>query len=153
MKLAIDPGFLEFLRELSSKEPGKALAHYQESIDFLTVLMGDGDCREHMLGGIIITGTDVLLKMSPKENEDPFAGIKVWGGVQGFLSNYYKTTCGGAYENFKITHNMDEKKIHVAEILALLLEKFPPTEKFTKHEKRIARALKEQNPVVHIPLI
>ncbi len=79
----IDSQFLEFLELLEQKQEDVPLVYYQESVDFLIVLFGNGDCRDYMLGGIIITGTDVLVKMFPAENECHFAGVKIWGGYRG----------------------------------------------------------------------
>ncbi len=153
MAFKIDPEFLEFLIELDKKKPGIALAHYQKSIDFLIVLMGNGDCRKYSLNGIVLPGVDIILKLDKDKEKDTFAGIEIWGGIQGFLSNYYKTICGNSYENFKTNHNAFERKIHIVEILTLILEKHTPTELFERHRKRISLALREQAPMIHIPLI
>lgn len=149
----IDPQFLTFLELLEEKKEGIPLTYYQESIDFLIALFGDGDCREHLLGGIIVTGTDILLKMHPRENENRFAGIKVWGGIQGFLSRCYMEKYGSTYVKFVRRHNTIRAKIPIKEILDLLVERMPTTEQYAEYKTDISRYLGEQNPVVHIPLI
>lgn len=149
----IHPEFLKFLELLEEKKEGVPLTYYQESIDFLIALFGDGDCRDHMLGGIIITGTDILIKMYPQGQENRFAGIKVWGGIQGFLSRHYQEKCGKAYGTFVERHNSMKIQIRVAEILDLLVKGKEATQRYAQYKEDIDKYLTQQNPVVHIPLL
>ncbi|MEK7129017.1 MAG: hypothetical protein AAB858_01580 [Patescibacteria group bacterium] len=157
MNLVINPNFIGFLDALRNKPEGQAICFYNESIDFLTVIMGDGalnDWDTMYIGTIILDGVDVIRKNFP-ENEDDFAGIKIWGGVRGFMSQTYYNLLGKRYEEFRLMHNARKNPFAVAEIVKLLLEdpRFPPKEIWRKLEGRVMRALKEQNPKVHIPLI
>ena len=151
--LGIHPQFLEFLQLLENKEEGVPFAYYQKSIDFLTVLYGDGDCREYVLRGIIITGTDVLLKMWPGENENSFAGIEIWGGIRGFLSEHHREIHKNKYGEFVRQFNAVNTKISIMEILDLMIKKLGVKARYAEHEVNIRKFLTEQNPMVHIPLL
>ncbi|MEK7115585.1 MAG: hypothetical protein AAB862_01400, partial [Patescibacteria group bacterium] len=72
MNLVINPNFIGFLDALRNKPEGQAICFYNESIDFLTVIMGDGalnDWDTMYIGTIILDGVDVIRKNFP-ENED-----------------------------------------------------------------------------------
>jgi hypothetical protein len=156
MTLGIDPRFAEFLHLLSEKKPGIALAFYSESVDFLTVLMGWGDLRNYMLGGIIMPGADVLLRWDVAEDaplREKFAGLEIWGGIRGFLSHHYRKTCGDKYEDYRNSHNLNRGEFSLLEILTLLKnEGFEANELWSRYENLIMEAIKEQQPKVHIPL-
>jgi len=155
--LGIDPRFLEFLKLLADKKPGTAFAFYNQNIDFLTVLMGWGDLRNYMLGGIIMPGMDVLLRRDLPEDaplRDKFAGIEIWGGVRGFLSNHYRKSLGGKYETYKNSHNLSRGEFSLIEILTLLKNAgFKTNGLWDKYEPLIMEAIREQQPKTHIPLI
>ncbi|OGG62232.1 hypothetical protein A3I46_03445 [Candidatus Kaiserbacteria bacterium RIFCSPLOWO2_02_FULL_54_13] len=146
----INPTFLDFLEQLNNKKEGEPLINWQESLDFLIVFIGDGDCRRYSLGGWFCPFVDTIVKMYPKEGEDPFAGFEMSGGIQGFLRHHYKLLLGDQYEEFKIRHNRERYEYHASELLERWLKECPATK--PEQVERIKKALERQNPSIHIPL-
>lgn len=153
MNLTISPEFQEFLKLLSEKKEGSPFAHYQESLDFLTVLFGNGDCRNYMLGGIIATGADVLLRRHPEEFRGEFVGIEIWGGVQGLLSKHFQLKHGKSYAKFSGRHNVMKDTFPLRMILDLICASFGKEPLWGKYAEQIEHFLQVQAPRVHIPLL
>lgn len=149
--LVIHPQFLDFLALLAAKKEGEPLAFWHEELDFLTVFIGDGDCREYSLGGFFCPHVDIMHKLWSKEGEDPFAGFEMSGGIRILLRLHYKKLLGkDGYVMFKAHHNTERHLYHASELLDMWLERFPATK--PEQLARIKEALKKQNPTVHIPL-
>ncbi|MDP1690195.1 MAG: hypothetical protein Q8L52_03270 [bacterium] len=147
----INPQFLKFLNLLAAKKDGESLAYWQESIDFLTVFIGDGDCREYCLMGFFSPYVDITHKLYSQEGVDPFVGFHMSGGIQTFLRLHYKKLLGEeGYALFKAKHNADCHLYHASELLDMWLEEFPATK--LEQLARVRKALELQNPTVHIPL-
>jgi hypothetical protein len=152
---AIDPDWVNFLELLENKPEGIPLAHWQPSTDFLTVIMGEGNCRLYMIKGMINKGgIDILVKRHPEKGEDEFVGIEVWGGIRGYLSRRYQKIIGRSYEAYRQNHNAGCEMFSVAEIMQLIEEEYESTADLGAiYKERIKEALRCQNPMVHIPLI
>ncbi len=148
--LAIHPSFLEFLRLLSQKKEGEPLARWQDNLDFLTVFIGEGDCRAYVLGGFIAPHLDIIWKLYPKEGEDPLVGFQISGGIRALLRIHYKELLKDGYLEFAVRHNSTPHWYHASELFEMWLEKFPAEK--PQEVGQIREALKRQNPTVHIPL-
>ncbi len=144
----IDPGFLEFLLKLENKKNGEPLIYWQSGIDFLDVFIGEGDCREYAIGGLVCPHIDILVKRHPSDDEDEFAGFEMWGGIQSLLHYHYKKILGDNFTEFAIRHNTLMHEYHASELLDLWLKQFP---EMSKEIVRIKKALANQNPSIHIP--
>ncbi len=145
----INPGFLEFLIKLENKKEGEPLIHWQSGIDFLTVFIGDGDCRQYTVGGFVYPHVSLLRKRYPAKGEDDFAGFEISGGIKGFLRYHYKKILGDDFAEFALRHNAMTHEYHASELLEMWLGPYP--QYFSRGIKRIKRALTYQNPSLHIP--
>ena len=146
----VDPTFLAFLERLGNKKEGEPLINWQESLDFLIVFIGDGDCRQYALGGWAAPFLDIVCKLYPRGNDDSFVGFEISGGIRTFLRCHYKEILGEKYEEFKIRHNTMHHEYHASELFEMWLIKFPATE--PDQIAQIRKALRQQNPTIHIPL-
>jgi hypothetical protein len=159
--LAISSEWLEFLEKLSHKKVGEPLSYYCADSDILHVICGSGPCSDWnklCVGPMIFAGVDVIDKMYPEDfgpGDDTFAGLEIWGGVQDFLSHHYQRIAGEKYETFRLAHNLGGMETPVVEIIHLLLkdERGLVKPAWALWEDRVAQALKEQAPSVHIPLV
>jgi hypothetical protein len=148
--LGIHPDFEAFLKRLANKKEGEPLLLWQESIDFLDAFIGDGDCREYMLGGWCAEFLDITLKLNPEDGEDPFVGFHISGGIRACLRRRYKEQLGSRYDEFKIHHNQARHEYHASELFELWLQLCPVRK--PDEIARIRQALLLQNPSTHIPL-
>jgi hypothetical protein len=158
--LAISGEWLTFLEALSQNPPGQPFCFYQADIDFLYVIMGEGDCSDWnrlSTGQMIFQGADVIDKMWPEDhqNGDSFAGLELWGGVQNFLSYNYKDALGHRYERYRVNHNSLRYVTAVAEIIEFLERdsRGLATSRWQHWRPRVMKALADKNPMVHIPLL
>jgi hypothetical protein len=159
--LSISPEFVDFLAGLSRKQKGEPFCFYQSSIDFLIVICGDGHCSDWsrlVVGPMIFQGVDVIQKGYLEDRDplaDKFAGIKIWGGIQGFLSKNYQQFLGEKYGAYRLLHNTNERTTPIAEIINLLRQdgRYLTLPAWSDWGDRVVRALTMYRPKVHIPLI
>lgn len=150
---SIDLEFLEFRFKLRNKRVGESLVFWQKSIDFLIVIIGDGDCRKYVVSDSVrpvYPYVDLLIKKYSNKGEDDFVGFKISGGIQNFLRHHYKKIIGKDFEEFALQHNSNHYEYHVSELLDMW------TKLYSKHIPcdidKIKRALIHQDPSIHIPL-
>lgn len=161
MSLTISSQWVDFLESLLGKPNGQSLCFYQQNIDFLYVICGEGPCSDWdrlSIGKMIFAGVDIIEKMYPADfapEDDSFAGIEIWGGVQDFLSYNYKFVLGDKYEKFCLQHNTFEWTTPVAEIIDFLVKDQRGLIKpaWSIWQDRVTRTLAKQQPAVHVPLI
>ena len=153
------PEALEMLRNMKVVDAPFCL--YWDNIDFLDVICGALPCdttTSWHAGTMIMQGVDVLQKMYEKDfgpGGDSFAGIQFWGGVQNFVSHNYKRILSEYYEGYRLEHNAGKWNVPVSDIVHFLLEdgRGLVLPEWSKWEGRVMRALREQHPEVHIPLL
>jgi hypothetical protein len=153
------PEILELLR--NKKIADASYCVYWEEVDFLDVVCGDSPCTtatSWYVSTTIMQVVSVLLKMHEKDfasGGDTFAGIQFWGGVQNFVSHNYKRILGEYYESYRLEHNAGEWLVSVSDIIQFMLEdgRGLILSEWSKWEERVMRALREQRPEVHIPLL
>jgi hypothetical protein len=156
MRFGINPEFLELKALVGNKKEGIPLVHYDSINNYLTALIGEGDCRRYVSASVIIPGVSELLKRDKETDElDGFAGIEVRRGIQGFISKHYYDACGGGwkYKFFKLAHNLNKTEIPFSEIMTLLFDDSPKTTHAEEHRLHISGILRKQNLKVHIPLV
>jgi len=160
LSLIISSDFFCFLEALAKKPDGKPLCFYQSDMDFLYVICGDGPCSDWgrlSIGQMIFQGVDVIRKMWPEDcvDSDSFAGLEIWGGVQNFLSHNYRSALKEKYAEYQQQHNAHEWKTQVSEIIDFLIADKRGLSKsiWPVWQERVRRALSEQCPEVHIPLL
>ena len=146
----INSGWLSFLDQLEKKKEGEPLINWQESLDFLIVFIGEGDCRKYILRGWVSPFLDIVEKLYPKDEEDSFVGFEISGGIRQFLRNQYQEMLGDRYGQFKLQHNLIRHAYSASELFEKWLEEFPATDQ--AQIERIRGALKCQDPKIHIPL-
>ena len=149
--LGINPEFLDFLAQLRTKKEGEPFIFWQESLDFLTVIIGEGDCGLYALGGWVAPFLDTIHKLFvPMDCEDSFVGFEISGGIQMFLRNNHKQMLGERYEEFRTQHNEMRHEYRASELLEKWLESFPADK--PDEISKIRKALRKQDPTIHIPL-
>lgn len=148
--LVMSPEFSAFLERLQAKKEGEPLINWLRNIDCLLVLIGDGDCRGYFLSGFVAPGLDLVLKLEPKENEDRFAGFEISGGIQKLLQKTFQKQFGDKYCTYAVGYNGSRYRLSASGLLETWLEEFPATK--PEQVERIRKALKSQDPKIHIPL-
>jgi hypothetical protein len=148
--LVVSPEFSAFLKQLGKKKEGEPFISWLSHIDCLLVLIGDGDCREYLLAGFAAPHLDSVLKLDPKEEEDPFAGFEISGGIQRLIQQNYREQFGTSFCAFAASYNKNRVELPASELLEMWLAEFPATK--PEQVERIREALKHQNPSIHIPL-
>jgi len=159
--LSVSSDFLDFLEALSKKPDGESLCFYQQDLDFLYVICGEGSCSDWnrlSIGKIIFEGVDIIEKVHPEDftaNNDSFAGLEIWGGVQNFLSHNYKRVLSDRYEKYRLQHNAHALPTPVSEIIDFLVADKRGLSRplWSIWQERVTKALAEQSPEVHIPIL
>ena len=143
--------FLAFRERLEKKQIGEPFAHWLKNSDSALFLVGGGDCRVSIPGDTVADGLEIVLKEYPKNEEDPFAGFEIVGGVQAFLRQRYEAKFGEIFfKQYVAIHNQTKYKLKASELFEWWLEKHPAEDLGYTH--LIRHALKRQNPQIHIPL-
>src|SRR3989344_1696407 len=120
---------------------------YYAEIDFLDVICGEGctSWTSVFMGPMLFHGVDLVRKMHPEPDEDTFAGLQTWGGVQNFLSHNYKRILREYYEGYRLEHNSGKRNVPVSDIVHFLLEddRGLVLPEWFKWEGRVMQALQE----------
>ncbi|MCR4279762.1 MAG: hypothetical protein NUV78_03435 [Candidatus Zambryskibacteria bacterium] len=152
-------GLLEMCRQMMPQDA--PLCFYWQEADVLDVLCGEPPCTTFTswsAGPAIMRGIDVIQKMYEKDfasGGDSFAGIQISGGVQDFLSHNYRRILAEDYEAYRREHNAQKWAVPISEIVQFLLEdeRGLVLPEWKIWQERVMKALSEQRPEVHIPLI
>lgn len=162
MEFEIDPEVLRQMRELIGDAPPTEAPFYLywAEADILEVFCGDPPCDSSTpvyMSYSILKGVSVIRKSYPEDirNDDSFAGLEIWGGIADFLSHLYRAKRGAEYESFRIRFNETKQEIPVKEIVEAILvdPRGLVLPRWSEWQERVMRALTQQNPMVHIPLL